>query len=68
MKQTFRNTLKTQLNNLDLQIVAPEESASGSTGARKPTVNTDPASQMDYDQFKQALVRIAMQGQELLGG
>ena len=66
MKLTFRNTLKYQLNNLDLQVVSPEENAS-SSNKQAPVIN-DPATQMDYDQFKQALVRIAMQGQELLGG
>ena len=50
MKLTFRNTLKYQLNNLDLQIVSPEENASGSN-KQAPVIN-DPATQMDYDQFK----------------
>lgn len=55
---TFNNTLKFQLNNSDLEEV---------NGAEENKVH-EPATQMDFDQFKQALVRIAMQGQEFLGG
>lgn len=50
MKLTFRNTLKYQLNNFDLQVVSTEENASGSN-KQAPVIN-DPATQMDYDQFK----------------
>ena len=58
LKLTFRNTLKFQLNNSDLSAVGAEESKGGN----------EATTQMDFDQFKQALVRIAISGQELLGG